>query len=191
MIHIAVCADEALVRACLDENDSEYVQSKVHIMEGRENPAENGRAYDILLLESEEKEEREATAWVRRELLECVEAGSRRKSKAKENEPLLIRADGRYYRIDREKILYVESVGRKVVLHMRSGELAYYARMREAEEELGSQFFRCHRGYLVNFKAVKSYEDGSIQLKNGETILMSKQKYNEFAAAYAAYLHRE
>lgn len=191
MIHIAVCADEALVRACLDENDSEYVQSKVHIMEGRENPAENGRAYDILLLESEEKEEREATAWVRRELLECVETGSRRKSKAKENEPLLIRADGRYYRIDREKILYAESVGRKVVLHMRSGELAYYAKMREAEEELGSQFFRCHRGYLVNFKAVKSYEAGSIRLKNGETILMSKQKYNEFAAAYAAYLRRE
>ena len=191
MIHIAVCADEALVRACLDENDGAYVQSKVHILGGRENPAENGRAYDILLLESEANKEREATAWVSRELLERVEAGSSSKSITREKEPLLIRADGRYYRIDREKILYAESVGRKVVLHMPGGEIAYYAKMKETEAELGSRFFRCHRGYLVNFGAVKSYEAGSIRLKNGETILMSKQKYNEFAAAYAAYLRRE
>lgn len=180
------------MRACLNANDSEYVQGKVHILEDRENPADSGRAYDILLLENEAKEEgRWATAWVRRELLDCVEAGSREKDGVKENEPLLIRADGRYYRIDRERILYAESVGRKVVLHTKSGELAYYAKMKEVEEELGNQFFRCHRGYLVNFQAVKSYEAGSILLKNGETILMSKQKYNEFAAAYAAYLHRE
>lgn len=191
MIHIAVCADEALVRSCLYENENKYVPGEVHILGSREEAARSAESCDILLLENGGNEKREATAWIRRELLECLEQGVGEQRALREKEPLLIRADGRYYRIDREKILYAESVGRKVVLHMRNGELAYYAKMKEAQEELGSQFFRCHRGYLVNFKAVKSYEAGSIRLKNGETILMSKQKYNDFAAAYAAYLRRE
>lgn len=67
----------------------------------------------------------------------------------------------------------------------------FWCGQKELEEVLGRDFFRCHRGYLVNFKAVKAYEMGSILLRNGETILMAKQKYNDFVAAYAAYLHKK
>ena len=63
------------------------------------------------------------------------------------------------------------------------------ARMKEVEEILGNGFFRCHRGYLVNFAAVKSFEVGTILLKNGESILMAKQKFNDFASAYETYLN--
>ena len=97
----------------------------------------------------------------------------------KDKEPLIVRVD---------KIWYIENLGRKVVLHMKNREITYYAKMNELEEVLGSHFFRCHRGYFVNFAAVKSYGSGSILLKNGESILMAKQKYNEFASAYADYL---
>lgn len=110
------------------------------------------------------------------------------KQTLREKEPLLVRAKGSFYRVEKKNIFYVENVARKVVLHTRNGELSYYARMKEVEEELGSYFFRCHRGYLVNLAAVKSYEAGSILLKNGENILMAKQKYNDFAEAYAGYL---
>ncbi len=110
------------------------------------------------------------------------------KQTQREKEPLLVRAKGSFYRVEKKNIFYVENVARKVVLHTKNGELSYYARMKEVEEDLGSYFFRCHRGYLVNFGAVKSYEAGSILLKNGESILMAKQKYNDFAEAYAGYL---
>lgn len=109
----------------------------------------------------------------------------------KDKEPLIIRVERSYYHIRKEQILYIENVGRKVVLHMKHKEIAYYAKMNELEEVLGSRFFRCHRGYFVNFAAVKSYEAGSILLKNGETILMAKQKYNDFAVAYAEYLRKK
>lgn len=79
--------------------------------------------------------------------------------------------------------------GCKVVLHTNTGIIAYYARMKEVEEILGNGFFRCHRGYLVNFAAVKSFEVGTILLKNGESILMAKQKFNDFASAYETYLN--
>lgn len=103
----------------------------------------------------------------------------------KDKEPLIVRVERSYYHIPKDKIWYIENLGRKVVLHMKNREITYYAKMNELEEVLGSHFFRCHRGY---FAAVKSYESGSILLKNGESILMAKQKYNEFASAYADYL---
>ena len=106
----------------------------------------------------------------------------------KDKEPLIVRVERSYYHIPKDKIWYIENLGRKVVLHMKNREITYYAKMNELEEVLGSHFFRCHRGYFVNFAVVKSYESGSILLKNGESILMAKQKYNEFASAYADYL---
>lgn len=106
----------------------------------------------------------------------------------KDKEPLIVRVERSYYHIPKDKIWYIENLGRKVVLHLKNREISYYAKMNELEEVLGSHFFRCHRGYLVNFAAVKSYESGSILLKNGERILMAKQKYNEFASAYADFL---
>lgn len=182
MLHIAVCADEASVQAYLDKNGSKYVPGKVRRLEIGEEPEKREQDIDILLMENEDEKE-EMTAWVRRGLLDAINKNGQ--------EPLLIRVNGSHYRIERDKILYAESVGRKVVLHMETGEIAYYAKMKEVQEALGGSFFRCHRGYLVNFKAVKSYEAGSILLKNGETILMAKQKYNAFAAAYDQYLHTD
>ena len=81
-------------------------------------------------------------------------------------------------------------MARKIVLHQKEGEISYYARMEELEQELGTQFFRCHRGYLVNLAAVKNFDAGTITLKNNEVILLSKQKYNDFAAAYLAFLKK-
>ncbi len=110
---------------------------------------------------------------------------------AKGNEPLVIRVKGVYRNVPRESILYAENEARKVVLHLNGEQISYYAKMGELEGVLGDQFFRCHRGYLVNLGAVRGYDTGSIQLKNGETILMAKQKYSAFVTAYMEFLRRK
>ena len=110
---------------------------------------------------------------------------------AKLSEPLVIKTRGIYRNIPREHILYAETEARKVVLHLGDEQVSYYAKMSELEQTLGDQFFRCHRGYLVNLDAVKGYDTGSIQLKNGETILMAKQKYSIFVDAYMEFLRRK
>lgn len=110
---------------------------------------------------------------------------------SRRSEPLVVRVNGIYRNIPRENILYVENEARKVVLHLKDEQISYYAKMSELEEILGKQFFRCHRGYLVNLNAVKGYDTGNIQLKNGETILMAKQKYSAFATAYMEFLRRK
>lgn len=110
----------------------------------------------------------------------------------KQTEPLVIRVNGAYRNIQKNKIQYVENEGRKVALHLKDEQqIVYYAKMGELETLLGKQFFRCHRGYLVNLSEVQSYDIGNIQLKNGENILMAKQKYSEFVMAYMEFLRRK
>lgn len=191
MLQIAVCSDEAALRDYLEEKSSEYVECSIHSFQNTKELLESGKEFDLLLLKSEDGQETELTVQIRHELLAALDKNAGEGFSQKDKEPLLIRANGSYYRIEKEKILYVENVGRKVALHMRNSQIAYYAKMKEVEELLGDQFFRCHRGYLVNFKAVKGYETGSILLKNGERILMAKQKYNDFAEAYANYLRKK
>lgn len=109
----------------------------------------------------------------------------------KQSEPLLIRVNGTYRNIPKNNILYAENEARKIVLHLKDEQISFYAKMSELEGMLGEHFFRCHRGYLVNLNAVKGYDTGNIQLKNGEVILMAKQKYSAFVAAYMEFLCRK
>ena len=167
MLYIAACGNEASVRKYLKEMEGEYVKEEVQIIE-----------------ECQKK----IPVWFRRKAFDNAGELKQRKAGAERKRPLLIKTDGTYCCVDQKTILYAESVGRKVVLHTNTGIIAYYARMKEVEEILGNGFFRCHRGYLVNFAAVKSFEVGTILLKNGESILMAKQKFNDFASAYETYL---
>ncbi len=92
--------------------------------------------------------------------------------------------------MQKEEILYVESKKRKVDIHTLQECFTVYATMRHMEEQLGEDFYRCHRGYLVNMAYVKEYETDIIHLKNGETVYMARDKYSDFVKAYKHYLDR-
>ena len=94
---------------------------------------------------------------------------------------LLVKTAGGHRRVPVEDILYAENSGRKVILHTKKEEIAYYERMNHLEEVLGEAFFRCHRGYLVALSAVSGYDNTSITLVSGDKVYLSKQKYAEFA----------
>ena len=190
MLYIAACGNEASVRKYLKEMEGEYVKEEVQILCGDEIEG-SGRMPDFLLISERNGKERpgKVPVWFRRKAFDNAGELKQRKAGAERKRPLLIKTDGTYCCVDQKTILYAESVGRKVVLHTNTGIIAYYARMKEVEEILGNGFFRCHRGYLVNFAAVKSFEVATILLKNGESILMAKQKFNDFASAYETYLN--
>ncbi len=107
------------------------------------------------------------------------------------SQPLMIKTDSGYQNILREAILYAENQARKIILHTINGNIAYYAKMSDLEVILGTRFFRCHRGYLVNLEEVNLYDMNKIQLKNGEEIYMAKRKYHEFVSAYMNFLRRK
>lgn len=96
-------------------------------------------------------------------------------------------ADG-YRRVNISDILYAESDGRKVILHMKQEILEFYDRMEELEKRLGAGFYRCHRGYIVSLSEIRGYDSTSIVLSNGEQIYLAKRKYGEFVKIYCSFL---
>ena len=89
-----------------------------------------------------------------------------------------------------DSIYYIESSNHKVELHLKDGEFACYAKIGDLELELQEQFFRIHKGYLVNLSYVDGYSKTEVTLTNGEKLLLSKYKYQDFVKAYLRFLKR-
>ena len=101
---------------------------------------------------------------------------------------LLIQYAGANKAIPLDRIYYMESRKHKVVLYTKDGEVEYYAKIGELEEELQGQFFRIHKGYLVNLSCVDEYSRTEIMLANGDKLPLSKYKYEDFVKAYLRFM---
>lgn len=117
--------------------------------------------------------------------VEQIEAG---REGLRRGRALTLRSAGVSKTVPLDRIYYVESSGHKVVLHLKDGEFACYAKLRDLELELQGQFFRIHKGYLVNLSYVEGYGKTEVELTNGERLLLSKYKYQDFVKAHLRFL---
>lgn len=86
-------------------------------------------------------------------------------------------------------IVYAEVFNRKVALHTTTQSIEYYGKLKELEDELGADFYRPHRSYLINLKYVIKY-DSSVIFLQGSQVMMAKRNYAGFVKAYMAYIKR-
>ena len=119
---------------------------------------------------------------------EVLERAVREAGRKKEKRELFIKT--RNLTLDQADILYIESRGKKVEIHtVREREsIQIYAAMEELEGQLGKDFYRCHRAYLVNMSHITEYGSDSIILANGDKVYLAKKKYGEFVKAYMWHL---
>lgn len=103
---------------------------------------------------------------------------------------LILQSAGISRTVPLDSIYYIESSNHKVVLHLKDGEFSCYAKIRDLEAELGDQFCRVHKGYLVNLAYVEGYSKTELTLSSGENLLISKYKYQDFVKAYLRFLKR-
>ena len=108
--------------------------------------------------------------------------------KAQEKKQLLIQTRNRNYSLGQHTIYYLESRGKKVEIHTLGEIIEVYASISKLEEQLGSSFYRCHRGYLVNLAYIAEYRTDRIRLSNGEEVYLAKEKYQSFVKTYMRYL---
>lgn len=102
-----------------------------------------------------------------------------------------IRCSNGVRRIPIYRIYYAESSNHKVMLHLEEEILAYYGKLGDLEQELGKDFCRIHKGYLVSLAHVASYDRTEVTLLNGEKLPVSKYKYRDFAKAFLWWLKGE
>lgn len=101
---------------------------------------------------------------------------------------LFVKTRYRNVTLEQKDILYIESRAKKVEIHTKTDIMEAYASIGELEKQLKENFYRCHRGYLVNLALITEYSNDSITLNNGESIILAKEKYGEFVKVYMRYL---
>ena len=103
-------------------------------------------------------------------------------------------SDVRFYtegNVSADDIYYIESSNRKVTLYLRHEKIEYYDKISSLESELKPDFFRIHKGYLVNIKYVERYDRAEVKMRNGDSLLISKYKYQDFVKRYLEYILEE
>jgi two-component system response regulator AgrA len=77
---------------------------------------------------------------------------------------------GRKQILQYDDIVYFETSTNehKIIIHTENKSIEFFGMMKEIEREVGHDFIRCHRGYLVNKHCIQevSYLEKTITLKN-------------------------
>ena len=103
------------------------------------------------------------------------------------NRYILIKSSRTQQRVYLKDIYYIESANKKVIIHTTTGILDNYGKMEEFEQMTGGSFYRCHRCYLVNMEKIASYTADTIQVTNGEKLILAQKKYIDFVKKYMKY----
>ena len=83
---------------------------------------------------------------------------------------LIIKTDGRTFRIPHSDILFIESAGDYVIIHTKDENFTVYKRLKVYQEQLpDSQFIRIHKSYIISLSAVEFLEGNQVSI--GEKLL--------------------
>lgn len=106
-----------------------------------------------------------------------------------EKEYLSIKADYKVSLVRTAEIVYIESEGEYVRLHLADGQkITTLFRMKKMEEALPAEsFMRIHRCYIVNLNRIKSYVRGRVYLDEKEYLPIG-ENYKE---AFRQYIDRK
>lgn len=87
------------------------------------------------------------------------------------------------------EIRYIESIGRKCIVHTANQAYETNLALNSIEQTLNSTcFVRCYRSYLVNMYYIEAVLDSEIRLVNGERIPLTLRKRSSIIQIYNEYL---
>lgn len=90
------------------------------------------------------------------------------------------------------KIDYIETEGRRVLIHMGGRELKVYDTMERLYGQLPEeQFVRPHRSYILRLGYIERLDGEQFLLKNGERVSINRAQRRQIREAYQNYLFRE
>ena len=99
-----------------------------------------------------------------------------------DNEHISIRADHKVSLVKVRDIIYIESAGEYVRLHLADGtRIMTLFRIKNIETTLPSEMFmRVHRSYIVNLQCVTGYARGRVFLNNNEYVPIGENYKENF-----------
>ncbi|MGN8244953.1 LytR/AlgR family response regulator transcription factor [Cellulomonas soli] len=102
---------------------------------------------------------------------------------------LTVPVAGGLARVDTSRIVFVESIKHRIVVHATDATYAFSGALKNVEAELeGKNFFRSNNCYLVNLRHVTSVKDSTCLMVGGHELLISRPRKKPFLAALTDYL---
>lgn len=120
-------------------------------------------------------------------LFDCLNTAQR---KAPDKKRIIFECDQGSTVISPDDIIYIEAFSHKVKLVMKNKELFINESIGSVEQRLGSDFYKCHRSYIVNIRHINSIRKYDAVMDNGSLIPVSRRIYNDFNNAFVAFYRR-
>lgn len=113
---------------------------------------------------------------------EVIEAETEATDTPIDNNSISIKADYKVSIVRYADIIYIESIGEYIRLHLTSAApLTTLFRLKNMESALpAEQFMRVHRSYIVNLSHITGYGRGRIYLSNEEYVPLSQNYRDSF-----------
>ena len=103
---------------------------------------------------------------------------------ADDQEVISVHADRKTHLVKLANIVYFESAGEYVRLHLADGtKLVTLFRLKNMESSLqSSQFMRVHRSYIINLQHISGYTKGRVFLSNEDYVPIGENYKEQFTA---------
>jgi len=90
-----------------------------------------------------------------------------------------------------DDVLMLEQDLRKTFIHTEGEKFWRYGKIEELAGFLDSRFFKCHKSYIINMDQVVKMKDQTIFFKNGETIMIGRDKFKAAKQNFAGRMANE
>ena len=102
---------------------------------------------------------------------------------------LLLKTGKEICKIPIKDIVYIESFGRIVEIHLINNvKKPFYNKISNIIDLLPNNFIRTHKSYIVNLNKVKKYNKKEITMDNNTIIPISRLKYSEINNKITNYI---
>lgn len=104
---------------------------------------------------------------------------------------LVLMKNGAFEKLLLNDITYCEVFDHRICIHTADSCHEYFGTLDMLEGQLDRRFFRCHRSFLINMAHTLSVDRGMAVLDNGEKVLVSRRRQQEFMQRLFDYLKDE
>ncbi|SFG68376.1 two component transcriptional regulator, LytTR family [Lachnospiraceae bacterium C7] len=109
-------------------------------------------------------------------------------SKHKTKKSITIEYSSGIKKIDVDNIIYIETEGHNLLIHLKATTIKIRAKLKDYEEMLAEDdFFRINKGYLVNLKHVEGIEGTSCIIAD-EKLIISRNRKSDFMQTLVEYM---
>lgn len=108
------------------------------------------------------------------------------------SDSIVLKTNGSEIILYRKDIMYIESQGRKLILHLADGKRnEIYEKIDTIQGHLGGAFVRSHKSFLINMKYIVERTNKEFYLSDGTVLPISKANLKEVKIKFISYLGEE